>query len=67
MSDNPASQGTPGKRRWPGFARGVLLAGALLFAASVAATTVEDRLQLLADQAGTPLHFEETPRASQPE
>ncbi len=60
MSDNPASQGTPGKRRWPGFARGVLLAGALLFATSVAATSVEDRLQLLADQAGTPLHFEET-------
>jgi hypothetical protein len=34
--------------------------GALLLSAPLAAATVEDRLQLMADQAGTPLRFEES-------
>jgi hypothetical protein len=36
------------------------LLGALFLSAPLAATPVKERLQLLADQAGTPLNFEET-------
>lgn len=60
MSGSRSSQGDRGSRRLPGLAGGVLLLGATMFAAPGTAATVEERLQQLADQAGTPLHFEET-------